>query len=129
MRHVLLGFDASLHSVKSPSSIKSSNRSVLNRSALPRLEMLSTSCAETPEEQNPLANQSASCEATRRKAGIVTTRFLSVMCKGLRNVESRIRRADCEQVIFVLCRAAATIAQWLQLITNCSMRRSDIWRI
>jgi hypothetical protein len=37
MRHILLGFDASLCFEKPPSSIKSSNMGVLNRSDLPRL--------------------------------------------------------------------------------------------
>jgi hypothetical protein len=56
MRHILLGFDASLHSGKLPSSIKSSNRGVLNRSDLPRLQMLSMPCDETPYTGHP-ANQ------------------------------------------------------------------------
>jgi hypothetical protein len=70
MRQILLGFDASLHSVKPPSSIKSSNRGVLNRSDLPRLQMLSAPCAETPNSPRP-ANQSAAYASQRRKAGIV----------------------------------------------------------
>jgi hypothetical protein len=49
MRHILLGFDASLNPVKLLSSIKSSNRGVLNRSDLLRLQMLPTPCAETLE--------------------------------------------------------------------------------
>ena len=101
MRQFLLGFDASLHSVKLPSSIKRSNRGVLNRSDLSQRQMLSMPHAETTETT-------------------ITGHHGHGGQSG--------RHTHCEQIIFVLCGPAATMTPCLRLTTNCSMRRFNIWK-